>query len=63
MVEMLPFFVRRDLQTEENLKALCRVAHWLRISPAYIKGNIKHPYPMHLGNKSIEDFLCILGLE
>ena len=63
MVEMLPFFVRRDLQTEENLKALCRVAHWLRTSPAYTKGNIKQPYPMHLGNKSIADFLCILGLE
>ena len=63
MVEMLPFFIRYDLQTEENFKALCRVPHYLRTSPAYIRGNIKQPYPMHLGNKLIEDFLCILDLE
>jgi hypothetical protein len=63
MIEMLPFFVRNDLQTEENIKALCRVAHYLRISPAYTKGNISHPYPMHTGNNLIEDLLCILSLD
>ncbi|MEG4325443.1 pPIWI_RE module domain-containing protein [Microcoleus sp. herbarium5] len=63
MLEMLPFFVRRDFQTEDNLKALCRVPHFLRISPAFTRGNISHPYPMHLGIKLIEDFLCILYLE
>ncbi len=63
MVEMLPFFVRSDFQTEENLKALCRVPHYLRLSPAYTKGNIIQPYPMHLGMKLIDDLLCILDLE
>ena len=63
MIEMLPFFVRPDFQTEENLTALCRVPHYLRISPAYTKGNISQPYPMHLGMKLIDDLLCILGLE
>ncbi|PSB56972.1 DUF3893 domain-containing protein [Chamaesiphon polymorphus CCALA 037] len=63
MVEMLPFFVRHDFQTEENLKALCRVPHLLRTSPAFTRGNISHPYPMHLGMKSIEDLLCILDLD
>lgn len=63
MLEMLPFFVRRDFQTEDNLKALCRVPHFLRISPAFTRGNISHPYPMHLGITLIEDFLCILDLD
>lgn len=63
MIEMLPFFVRSDLQTEKNTKALCRVPHYLRTSPAHTKGNIKRPYPMHLGIKLIEDFLCILELD
>ncbi len=63
MLEMLPFFVRPDFQTEDNLKALCRVPHFLRTSPAFTRGNISHPYPMHLGIKVIEDFLCILDLD
>ncbi|MEG4029887.1 MULTISPECIES: RNaseH domain-containing protein [unclassified Microcoleus] len=63
MLEMLPFFVRRDFQTEDNLTALCRVPHFLRISPAFTRGNISHPYPMHLGITLIEDFFCILDLE
>lgn len=63
MVEMLPFFVRSDFQLEDNLKALCRVPHFLRISPAFTRGNIIHPYPMHLGTILIEDMLCILGLD
>ena len=63
MIEMLPFFIRSDFQTEENLKKLCRVPHYLRISPAYTKGNINQPYPMYLGIKLIDDLICILGLE
>ncbi|MEM7759612.1 MAG: hypothetical protein AAF298_16015 [Cyanobacteria bacterium P01_A01_bin.40] len=60
---MLPFFVHPDLQTEENIKVLCRVPHYLRISPAYTKGNIRQPYPMHLGIALIKDLLCILNLD
>ena len=63
MIEMLPFFVRSDLQTEENIQAICRVPHYLRISPAHTKGNIKKPLPIHLGIKLVEDFLCILDLD
>jgi hypothetical protein len=62
MIEMVPFFVRNDLQTEESIKALCRVPHYLRTCPAFTKGNISHPYPMHIGNKLIKDMLCILDL-
>ena len=63
MIEILPFFVRSDFQTEENIKALCRAPHYLRISPAYTRGNIKQPYPMHLGKILIDDHLCILDLD
>lgn len=63
MIEMLPFFVRHDLQTEENIKALCRAVHYLRTFPAQTKGNISHPYPMHIGNNLIKDMLCILGFD
>ena len=63
MIEMLPFFIRPDFRTEENIKALCRVPHYLRTSPAHTKGNIKQSYPMHLGISLIEDFLCILNLD
>lgn len=63
MLEMVPFFVSPDFQTEDNLKALCRVPHFLRISPAFTRGNISHPYPVHLGINLIEDFLCILDLD
>ena len=62
MVEMVPFFVRSDLQTEQGLTALCRVLHYLRASPAWTMGNIVLPYPMHLGGQLIEDQLCILGV-
>ncbi|MBD2412769.1 DUF3893 domain-containing protein [Nostoc calcicola FACHB-3891] len=63
MVEMMPFFVRSDFQTEEALKTLCRVPHYLRYSPAWSMGNIVFPYPMHLGQELIEDCLCILGVN
>ena len=63
MVEMVPFFVREDFQTEAGKTALCRVAHYLRSSPAWAMGNLLSPYPMHLGDKLIADQLCILGIE
>ncbi len=63
MVEMVPFFVHPDFQTEECLKALCRVPHYLRITPAWSMGNILLPYPMHLGEQLIKDHLCILGID
>ncbi|WP_392479783.1 pPIWI_RE module domain-containing protein [Nostoc sp. C110] len=64
MLEMLPFFIRSDFQkTEESLKSLCRVPHYLQISPAWSMGNIHSPYPMHLGKQLIKDHLCILGIE
>lgn len=61
MVEMIPFFVHPELQTDEGLRSLCRVPHYLRSSPAWTMGNLVYPYPMHLGQKLIEDQLCILG--
>ncbi|BAY97326.1 hypothetical protein NIES37_12640 [Tolypothrix tenuis PCC 7101] len=63
LVEIVPFFVRPDFQPEEALKALCRVPHYLRYSPAWSMGNIISPYPMHLGQEVIEDHLCILGVN
>jgi hypothetical protein len=64
MLEIVPFFVHPDFQkTEESLKSLCRVPHYLRFSPAWSMGNILFPYPMHLGKQLIEDHLCILGVE
>ncbi|MEM8720385.1 MAG: RNaseH domain-containing protein [Cyanobacteria bacterium P01_G01_bin.39] len=62
MIEMLPFFIRPDFQTEEDIKALCRVPHYLRTSPAYTS-NIKRPYTMHLGISLIKDFLSIFDLD
>ncbi|MBD6617895.1 DUF3893 domain-containing protein [Komarekiella sp. 'clone 1'] len=64
MLEIIPFFVHPDFQkTEESLKSLCRVPHYLRFSPAWSMGNILLAYPMHLGKQIIEDHLCILGVE
>lgn len=61
ILEILPFFVHPDFQkTEESLKSLCRVPHYLRFSPAWFMGNIHSPYPMHLGKQLIKDHLCIL---
>ena len=63
MIEVLPFFVRSDFQTEEKIKVLCRTPHYLRTCPTYTKGNISQPYPMHLGLTLIKDLLCILDLD
>lgn len=61
MIEMVPFFVHPDFQNESGLKALCRIPHYLRSSPAWGVGNLVLPYPVHLGLKLIEDHLCILS--
>ncbi|WP_242044580.1 RNaseH domain-containing protein [Anabaena azotica] len=64
ILEMVPFFIHPDFQkTAESIKALCRVPHYLRISPAWSMGNIISPYPLHLGKQLIQDYLCILGIE
>jgi hypothetical protein len=63
VVEYVPFFVRQDYQNLDGLKQLCRIPHYLRISPAWPQGNIVSPYPMHLARQLIEDQLCILGME
>jgi hypothetical protein len=63
VVELVPFFVRSDYQTEEGLVQLCRVPHYLRVSPAWPQGNITQLYPMHLARQLVEDQLCILGME
>lgn len=63
MLELVPFFVHHDFQNEEYIKALCRVPHYLRISPSWFMGNISKPLLMHLGNSLIDDCLCIIGLD
>jgi hypothetical protein len=63
VVEFVPFFVREDYQNPDGLITLCRVPHYLRVSPAWPQGNIVLPYPMHLAQAVIEDQLCILGMD
>ena len=63
VVEFVPFFVRHDYQDLESLKKLCRIPHYLRLSPAWPQGNIVLPYPMHLAHELIKDQLCILGMD
>lgn len=63
IIEFVPFFVREDYQTPDGLTQLCRVPHYLRISPAWTQGNIVLPYPMHLAQTLIDDQLCILGMD
>lgn len=63
IVEMVPFFVHPEFQADAGLRALCRVPHYLRSSPAWTMGNLVHPYPMHLGQQLIEDQLCILSMN
>ncbi len=63
MVELVPFFVHPQFKTEADILALCRIPHYLRVSPSFIMGNIIAPYPMHLGESLIEDVLCIVDAE
>jgi len=66
LVEMLPFFVREDFSGKLNngntdgRRVLCRCVHFLRISPAFTKGNTLCPYPMHLAKLLLDDLLCIV---
>lgn len=59
LVEMVPFFLREDFH--DNWLVLCRVAHILRVSPAWEHANIIDPLVMHLASKLVEDRFCILG--
>ena len=63
IIEMVPFFIHPDFQSDEGQRQLCRCVHFLRISPAFTSGDIMLPYPMHLGEKLIEDQLVILGAD
>lgn len=63
LVELLPFFVRADFRSEEGFKILCRCVHFLRVSPAFIKGNILLPYPMHLAKGLLDDLRCIVDAD
>jgi hypothetical protein len=63
LVEMVPFFVRADFDSHAERLQLCRCLHLLRISPAFVMGDILLPYPMHLGEALIKDQLCILNSE
>lgn len=63
MLELVPFFIRPDFQQPEQKLALCRVAHFLRVNPAWGMGNTVLPYPMHLGETLIKDQVCIVHLE
>lgn len=63
MLEMVPFFLQEDFRKDkERTTSLCRVLHYLRISPGYAMGNTDSPFPMHLGDCLIDDQLCILGI-
>jgi hypothetical protein len=61
IVEFVPFFVRSDYATLDGKKRLCRVLHYLRVSPAWEMGNIIYPYPLHLAVQMVKDQLSILG--
>lgn len=61
VVEFVPFFVRSDYDTLNGKKQVCRVLHYLRLSPAWEMGNIIYPYPAHLAAQMVRDQLSILG--
>jgi hypothetical protein len=61
IVEFVPFF----LQSDDDAKVWCHIAHFMRVSPGWDGGNIILPYPLHLAKQMLEDQLCILegGVE
>lgn len=63
LIELVPFFIHPDHQSEEETARLCRCIHFLRNSPGFTMGDITLPYPMHLGQKMIDDLLCIVGAD
>jgi hypothetical protein len=64
VIEMVPFCVAQqfDHPDGEGLKALCRVAHYLRVHPGWGLGEVNSPYPLHLGDTLIRDQETILGV-
>ncbi|GAB4038928.1 RNaseH domain-containing protein [Spirosoma jeollabukense] len=62
VVELVPFFIRQDFQSDELFLALCRVVHYLRSSPNWAMGNTVLPFPLHLAQCLLDDQLCILGI-
>lgn len=61
MVEHVLFFEQSEDDTDEKRAAWCRIAHFLRSSPAWTVGNITLAYPLHLGKTVVKDQICILG--
>lgn len=50
-IEYVPFFAAN----EDDRLIYCRIAHFLRSSPAWDGGNINLPYPLHLAQTLIDD--------
>lgn len=63
MVELVPFFIHPDYQMTSMQVALCRTIHYLRILPSWSGGNIISPFPQHLGQKLLDDYWCVLGID
>ncbi len=63
IVEMVPFFVHPRFQHDEGQRQLCRCIHFLRLSPGFTMGEITLPLPTHLGEKLVDDMLCIVGVD
>lgn len=67
IIEMLPIFYQPEDACAVDNDALpihfrfCRLAHFLRHSPAWGGGNTNYPFPLHLAYTCIEDMLCLLG--
>ena len=63
MVELVPFFVHSTYKTKLMQIALCRVVHYLRVQPAWTAGNTILPFPQHIGETLLNDYLCVLGID
>lgn len=58
-VELVPFF----LQQGDDPLVYCRIAHFLRSSPAWEGGNIVLSYPLHLAKALVKDQLDVFKPE
>jgi hypothetical protein len=58
-VEFVPFF----LQQGDDPLIYCRIAHFLRSSPAWEGGNIVLSYPLHLARTLVKDQLDVFKPE
>lgn len=54
-IEFVPFF----LQSDDDELVYCRIAHFLRSSPAWRSGNTVLPYLLHLAKTLIDDQLDV----